>query len=247
MSLLNDIKGKLIVSCQAQEDEPLYSDFIMGKMALAAARGGACAIRANTVVDIRAIKQEVSLPVIGLLKRDYPGSPVYITPTLREVEELMTVGPEMIALDATQRPRPAGLTLAALVSTIKQRYPKLLLMADIATLEDAIFAQQIGFDCISTTLYGYTDETRGRKLYDDDFHFLRAVIAAIKVPVIAEGNVASPEMAARCLQLGAYAVVVGGAITRPQQITQRFVDAINKMIAAPDQQKEKRCLCAQKP
>ncbi|MEZ6964440.1 N-acetylmannosamine-6-phosphate 2-epimerase [Aeromonas sp. S9(2024)] len=224
--MLNQIKGKLIVSCQALEDEPLHSDFIMGKMALAAARGGASAIRANSVVDIKAIKQEVSLPVIGILKRDYPGSDVYITATMREVDELMAASPEMIALDATFHQRPDGLTLAQMVGTIRARYPQLMLMADIATVEEALHAEQLGFDCIGTTLHGYTAETQSHKLYDDDFAFLRSVLEAVNKPVIAEGNVNTPQMAARCLQLGAHAVVVGGAITRPQQITERFIEAM---------------------
>ncbi len=225
-TMLNQIKGKLIVSCQALEDEPLHSDFIMGKMALAAARGGASAIRANSVVDIKAIKQEVSLPVIGILKRDYPGSDVYITATMREVDELMAASPEMIALDATFHQRPDGLTLAQMVGTIRARYPQLMLMADIATVEEALHAEQLGFDCIGTTLHGYTAETQSHKLYDDDFAFLRSVLEAVNKPVIAEGNVNTPQMAARCLQLGAHAVVVGGAITRPQQITERFIEAM---------------------
>ena len=225
-TMLNQIKGKLIVSCQALEDEPLHSDFIMGKMALAAARGGASAIRANSVVDIKAIKQEVSLPVIGILKRDYPGSDVYITATIGEVDELMAAAPEMIALDATLHQRPDGQTLAQMVAAIRARYPQLMLMADIATVEEALHADQLGFDCIGTTLHGYTAETQSHKLYDNDFAFLRSVLEAVKKPVIAEGNVNTPQMAARCLQLGAHAVVVGGAITRPQQITERFIEAM---------------------
>lgn len=225
-TMLNQIKGKLIVSCQALEDEPLHSDFIMGKMALAAARGGASAIRANSVVDIKAIKQEVSLPVIGILKRDYPGSDVYITATMQEVDELMAAAPEMIALDSTFHHRPDGLTLAQMVEAIRARYPELLLMADIATVEEALHAEVLGFDCIGTTLHGYTAETQNHKLYDNDFAFLRSVLEAVNKPVIAEGNVNTPQMAARCLQLGAHAVVVGGAITRPQQITERFIEAI---------------------
>lgn len=225
-TMLNQIKGKLIVSCQALEDEPLHSDFIMGKMALAAARGGASAIRANSVVDIKAIKQEVSLPVIGILKRDYPGSDVYITATMQEVDELMAAVPEIIAIDATFHQRPDGLTLAQMVGAIRARYPQLLLMADIATVEEAQHAEVLGFDCIGTTLHGYTAETRGHKLYDNDFAFLRSVLEAVNKPVIAEGNVNTPQMAARCLQLGAHAVVVGGAITRPQQITERFIEAM---------------------
>lgn len=104
-TVLDSLKGKLIVSCQALENEPLHSPFIMSRMALAAAQGGAAGIRANSVADISAIKEIVSLPMIGIIKRDYPGSEVFITATLREVDELMTVEPEIIALDATARPR----------------------------------------------------------------------------------------------------------------------------------------------
>lgn len=225
-TVLDSLKGKLIVSCQALEHEPLHSPFIMSRMAVAAEEGGAEAIRANSVVDIAAIKQQVSLPVIGIIKRDYPDSKVFITATMKEVDELMGVGPEIIALDATARPRPGGQTLADLVVQIRARYPSLLLMADISTVEEAVTAQALGFDCVGTTLYGYTEETAGHALPENDCGFLREVLAAVTVPVIAEGNVETPELAARSLALGAHTVVVGGAITRPQQITARFAAAI---------------------
>ncbi|WP_416260700.1 N-acetylmannosamine-6-phosphate 2-epimerase [Gibbsiella quercinecans] len=225
-TMLETIKGKLVVSCQALADEPLHSDFIMSRMALAAQQGGAAAIRANSVADIKAIMAAVALPVIGIIKRDYPDSAVFITATLQEVEELMAAGPAMIALDATARPRPGGVSLPELVCEIRRRYPQLLLMADIATLEEARAADALGFDCIGTTLHGYTEETQGRSLPMDDFAFLQQVLAAVARPVIAEGNITTPAMMARCLQLGAHAVVVGGAITRPQQITGRFVAAL---------------------
>lgn len=226
-TVLDNLKGQLIVSCQALENEPLHSPFIMSRMAVAAEQGGAVAIRANSVVDISAIKQQVSLPVIGIIKRDYPDSEVFITATLKEVDELMTVAPEIIALDATARPRPGGETLAELMGKIRARYPALLLMADIATVDEARTAEALGFDCVGTTLYGYTQETAGHSLPENDCAFLRDVIAAVSIPVVAEGNVDTPERAARCLALGAHTVVVGGAITRPQQITTRFVMAIN--------------------
>lgn len=225
-TVLDSLKGQLVVSCQALEDEPLHSPFIMSRMALAAAQGGAAGIRANSVVDINAIKDVVSLPVIGIIKRDYPDSDVFITATLREVDELMATAPEIIALDATARPRPGGQTLEALVAQIRSRYPSLLLMADIATADEAVAAQRLGFDCVGTTLYGYTAGTAGHTLPEDDCRFLREVLAAVTVPVVAEGNVDTPARAARCLELGAHTVVVGGAITRPQQITKRFVAAI---------------------
>lgn len=166
-TVLDSLKGKLIVSCQALENEPLHSPFIMSRMALAAAQSGAAGIRANSVVDIRAIKEIVSLPVIGIIKRDYPGSEVFITATLQEVEELMTVEPEIIALDATARPRPGGQTLEELVTQIRTRYPSVLLMADIATVDEAVTAERLGFDCVGTTLYGYTAETVGHVLVEN--------------------------------------------------------------------------------
>ncbi|PDP92554.1 N-acetylmannosamine-6-phosphate 2-epimerase [Enterobacter cloacae] len=226
-TVLDILKGKLVVSCQALENEPLHSPFIMSRMALAARQGGAAAIRANSVVDIEAIKEQVTLPVIGIIKREYPDSEVFITATMKEVDELMTVSPAIIALDATDRARPGGESLATLVTRIRTRYPSVLLMADIATVDEAVMAQALGFDCVGTTLYGYTAQTAGHALPDDDCQFLKAVLAAVTVPVVAEGNVDTPERAARCLALGAHMVVVGGAITRPQQITERFMAAID--------------------
>ncbi|MCK6711788.1 N-acetylmannosamine-6-phosphate 2-epimerase [Enterobacter cloacae] len=226
-TVLDTLKGKLVVSCQALENEPLHSPFIMSRMALAARQGGAAAIRANSVVDIEAIKEQVTLPVIGIIKREYPDSEVFITATMKEVDELMTVSPAIIALDATDRARPGGESLATLVTRIRTRYPSVLLMADIATVDEAVTAQALGFDCVGTTLYGYTAQTAGHALPDDDCQFLKAVLAAVMVPVVAEGNVDTPERAARCLALGAHMVVVGGAITRPQQITERFMAAID--------------------
>ncbi|HCR1073177.1 TPA: N-acetylmannosamine-6-phosphate 2-epimerase [Enterobacter cloacae] len=226
-TVLDTLKGRLVVSCQALENEPLHSPFIMSRMALAARQGGAAAIRANSVVDIEAIKEQVALPVIGIIKREYPDSEVFITATMKEVDELMTVSPAIIALDATDRARPGGESLATLVTRIRTRYPSVLLMADIATVDEAVMAQALGFDCVGTTLYGYTAQTAGHALPDDDCQFLKAVLAAVTVPVVAEGNVDTPERAARCLALGAHMVVVGGAITRPQQITERFMAAID--------------------
>ncbi|MDE7636939.1 N-acetylmannosamine-6-phosphate 2-epimerase [Enterobacter cloacae] len=226
-TVLDTLKGKLVVSCQALENEPLHSPFIMSRMALAARQGGAAAIRANSVVDIEAIKEQVTLPVIGIIKREYPDSEVFITATMKEVDELMTVSPAIIALDATDRARPGGESLATLVTRIRTRYPSVLLMADIATVDEAVTAQALGFDCVGTTLYGYTAQTAGHALPDDDCQFLKAVLAAVTVPVVVEGNVDTPERAARCLALGAHMVVVGGAITRPQQITERFMAAID--------------------
>lgn len=222
--MLNQVKGELIVSCQALSDEPLHSSFIMSKMALAAMEGGAKGIRANSKEDIIEIKKEVDLPVIGIVKRDYSNSHVFITATIKEIDELLESGCDMIAMDATNRERPENSQLEALVQYAKEQAPNIELMADIATVEDAIQAEKLGFDCISTTLHGYTQETSSKKLYDDDFAFLRSVLEHVSIPVIAEGNVMTPEMYEKCMDHGAFASVVGGAITRPRDITRRFVE-----------------------
>ncbi|MGY3778782.1 N-acetylmannosamine-6-phosphate 2-epimerase [Isobaculum melis] len=224
--MLNKIKNKLIVSCQALDHEPLHSDFIMSKMALAALQGGAAGIRANSVIDIKAIKKEVDLPVIGIIKRDYPDSKVFITATTKEIDELATSNCDMIALDATSRVRPNGQSLAEIVQYAKKTYPQILLMADVATVEDVRVANQLGFDCISSTLIGYTEESKNDSVAADDFAILRKMLAESQLPLIAEGNIDTPEKAKRVLSLGVHSVVVGGAITRPQLITEKFVNAI---------------------
>lgn len=224
--VFDKIKGKLIVSCQALPSEPLHSSFIMGRMARAAKEGGAGGIRANTKEDIEEIKKNVNLPIIGIVKRDYPDSEIYITPTMKEIDELMSVGPEIIALDATDRLRPEGKTLAEFFSEIKKKYPSQLLMADCSTVEECLYADSLGFDFIGTTMVGYTPESKGLKINENDFKILRDVIKGVKHRVICEGNIDSPEKARRVLDLGSFAVVVGSSITRPQLITRKYTAAI---------------------
>lgn len=212
----------LIVSCQALPDEPLHSSFIMSKMALAAYEGGAVGIRANTKKDILAIKETVDLPVIGIVKRDYDHSDVFITATSKEVDELIESQCEVIALDATLQQRPKE-TLDELVSYIRTHAPNVEIMADIATVEEAKNAARLGFDYIGTTLHGYTSYTQGQLLYQNDFQFLKDVLQSVDTKVIAEGNVITPDMYKRVMDLGVHCSVVGGAITRPKEITKRFV------------------------
>lgn len=218
------IKHQLIVSCQALEDEPLHSSFIMSKMALAAKQGGAGGIRANSVVDIKAIKQEVDLPIIGIIKKDYPGTDIYITTTMEEIDALVEVQVDIIAIDATDRLRLNNQTLADFFKEVKQKYPNQLFMADCSTVSEAIHADQLGFDFIGTTLVGYTNESKDLKIEADDFKIIKDILKAVKHPVIAEGNIDTPEKAKRVLELGCYSVVVGSIITRPQIITKRFVE-----------------------
>ena len=220
------LKKKLIVSCQALEDEPLHSSFIMGRMALAAKEGGASGIRANTVEDIKEIKKTVDLPIIGIIKKEYADSVVYITPTLKEIDDLVSVGVEIIALDATLRARPNKVEINDFFKEIKEKYPNQLFMADIATLEEAKNAEKIGFDFVGTTLHGYTENTRNQNIADKNFKFLKEILENVKVPVIAEGKIDTPEKAKIVLEMGVMCVVVGGAITRPQLITKDFIERI---------------------
>lgn len=218
------LRGKLIVSCQALPEEPLHSSYIMSRMAYAAYVGGASGIRANTVVDIHEIKKTVDLPIIGIIKEVYGENPVYITPTMKEISALVAEGVDVIAIDGTKRERPDGNTLEALMKEAKEKYPKQLFMADISSVEEAVEAERLGFDFVGTTLVGYTEYTKGNLPLVE----LEKVLKAVSIPVIGEGNLDTPEKAKNALQLGAFAVVVGGAITRPQQITKKFVDEMNK-------------------
>ena len=223
---VENLKGKLIVSCQALPHEPLHSSFIMGRMALAAKEGGAAGIRANTKEDIAEIQAQVDLPIIGIVKRDYEDSKVYITPTMKEIEELMEVKPEIIALDATVDLKPGGKTLDGFYREIRAAYPEQLLMADCSTVEEALHADELGFDFIGTTLVGYTEQSRGLKIEADDFAIIRQIVAKARHRVIAEGNINTPEKAKRVIELGAFSVVVGSIITRPQLITKSFAEAL---------------------
>lgn len=226
---IEQVKGHLIVSCQALPHEPLHSSFIMGRMALAAREGGARGIRANTCEDIAEIRRNVDLPIIGIIKRDYSGNPIYITPTMREVDELMEVRPEIIALDATPPLRPDGKTLDEFYHAIRGRYPAQPLMADCSTVEEALHADELGFDFIGTTMVGYTPQSRGDKIEADDFAILRTILRQAKHPVIAEGNISTPDKARRVIELGCFSVVVGSMITRPQVITRTFTQEMENI------------------
>nr|WP_317359854.1 N-acetylmannosamine-6-phosphate 2-epimerase [uncultured Tyzzerella sp.] len=207
----------LIVSCQALENEPLHSSFIMGKMALAAYEGGAVGIRANSIEDIKEIKKNVNLPIIGIIKKDYENIIPYITPTMKEVEQLIEEGVDIIAVDATINQDENFL------KEIIEKYKNQKFMADISTYEEGIRADKIGFQYVGTTLIGYTEQSK--KI--EKFEVLEKLIKDCKkAKVIAEGNFNTPEQAKRAIDMGAYSVVVGSAITRPQLITKTFADAL---------------------
>ena len=225
--IFKQIKGGLIVSCQALEHEPLYTKEggIMPLMAKAAAMRGAVGIRANTVRDITQIKEVVDLPVIGIIKKDYPGTPMYITVTMKEVDELVACGVDILAVQGTSALRPDGMTAPDFIREVKKKYPNQLVMADIATYEEAMACAEAGADFVGTTMRGYTPETKG--IDDIDFAFVQELAQKCPAKVIAEGHIHYPEQAVKALEAGAFALVVGGAITRPAEITARFTAAIS--------------------
>lgn len=226
-AILDQVKGGLIVSCQALDEEPLHSSYIMSRMAYAAMLGGAVGIRANTVEDITEIKKTVDLPVIGIIKKVYGDSSVYITPTMEEIDALMACGVDIIATDATdsaKRPRPAGQTLDDFFGEVREKYPDQLFMADCSCYEEGIHAARIGFDLVGTTMNSYTEYTKGEQL--PNIELMRRLAAECGRPVIAEGGIWTPEQLKTALDAGVWAAVIGGAITRPMEITKRFVAAI---------------------
>lgn len=223
-SVMERVKGGLIVSCQALKEEPLYSSYIMSRMAYAAMLGGAVGIRANTVVDIVEIKKTVDLPVIGIIKEVYGDCGVFITPTVKEIDALMECGVDIIATDATKRIRPDGRTLDEFFKEVREKYPNQLFMADCSTYEEGKHAAEIGFDIIGTTLHGYTEYTKGAELPNIDL--VGRLARECGKPVIAEGGIWLPDQLKAALDSGVWAAVIGGAITRPMEITKRFVAAI---------------------
>lgn len=226
-ALMDKIYKGLIVSCQALESEPLYTrkGGIMPLMAKAAAQSGAAGIRANTVRDISQIKECVDLPIIGIIKKDYPSCPIYITATMDEADALVTCGVDILALQGTSGLRPGGQSSAEFIRSVREKYPDQLIMADIATVEEALDCASAGADFVGTTMRGYTEETRG--INEIDYDFIRTLVKICPAKVIAEGHIHDPGQAVKALEAGAFALVVGGAITRPAEITARFTSAIN--------------------
>lgn len=229
---LERIHGKMIVSCQAVPGEPLYVEeqSIMYLMARAAARAGSPAIRTSSIRDVVAIKKETGLPVIGLMKVQYEGYESYITPTMKEVDDLVAAGSDVVALDCTMRKRGDGRSINEFVAEIREKYPDIILMADISTYEEGINAWKCGVDILGTTMSGYTPYSP--RLDGPDYELMRrlsqnADIRKAGIPVIGEGRIHDPAQAVEALRTGVWAIVVGGAITRPLEIARRFMDAID--------------------
>lgn len=219
--MIESLRGTLIVSCQAYPGEPMRNPETMAQIAAAAEIGGASAIRCQGLADISAIKGRVKIPIIGLWKEGDHG--VYITPTLRHARACSIAGADIVAIDATSRPRPDGRTYAETVAALKEE--DILVMADCGSFDDAQAAVDAGSDIISTTLAGYTPDRP--KTHGPDLELLSQIAQAFPdVPLICEGRIHTPEHATQAMEAGAFAVVVGTAITHPTSITGWFKDAV---------------------
>ncbi len=224
-NVIDRIKGIVVVSVQAMPSEPLYAESCMTAMMKSVVTGGAGALRVAGARDVKIAKKLFTLPVIGLTKpnvipKNYKEI-VYITPTVKDVIELVQAGADIIATDATQRPRPNGEKLADLFKYV--HINNRVAMADISTLEEGIKAKEAGADILSTTLAGYTLESANSPAKEPDFELLKQLVETTKMPVVLEGRIWEPEQVNKAFELGAHCVVIGSAITRPQLITKRFV------------------------
>ncbi len=225
--LLESMKGGLIVSCQVQHDDPVYSEDFVLKMAKAAQWAGAVGIRANSPEQIKLIKDNVDLPMIGLWKIWHDDTDVFITPTLEAAKKVWEAGADVIALDCTAQITHEGKPAYELLPLVKKEIPEAVIFADVSNYEEAKRAVEMGADIVGPTLYGYTEETK--HIEQPDLREFARMCRDFKDKafMIMEGHVYTPEDAIKCLYLGADAVVVGSAITRPHLIAKRFVDLMS--------------------
>ena len=225
--IMTDIKNGLIVSCQATGDDPFNSPEKLALFAQAAVLGGAVAIRSEGKSKTLTIVQAVEVPVIGLVKNKYPDGSVCITRTFTDVEKILSAGAHMVAIDGTFR-EFNGYSGPDFIRKIRSRY-LCPVMADIATVEEGLACVEAGATCLSTTLSGYTPQTKKKSLKTPDFKLISDLAAKTDIPVIAEGRFRTPDDAAKALRSGAWAVVVGTAITRPALITSWYVEKLKEI------------------
>ncbi|MGK7890532.1 MAG: N-acetylmannosamine-6-phosphate 2-epimerase [Leptolyngbyaceae cyanobacterium] len=221
--VLRSLQGGLVVSCQAPRTSPLHHPEMIAAIAQASVQQGAVGVRIDTPAHVQAVRPRVEVPLIGLWKQEYPNSSVYITPMAEHADAIAQAGADIIAIDATLRPRPDGKSVADLIHYIHDRLGKLV-MADVDTLEGAIAAAAAGADVVGTTLYGYTEATQDYT--PPGFKLLQDMVEQLRIPVICEGGIGSPEMAKEAIALGAHTVVVGTALTGIDLLVQRYVSAL---------------------
>jgi N-acylglucosamine-6-phosphate 2-epimerase len=223
--LLQQLHNGIIVSCHASSDDPFNQPELIAKFAKAAELGGASAIRTQGVENIRAVRKEVQLPIIGIIEGAFDNGWICITPDFKDIEAILDAGADIVALDATPRKRPNGMDGIEFFDEVRSRFDAPL-MADIAIFEEGIRAAEMGADIVATTLSGYTEYTTKKSEEHPDFVLVEELARAVKIPVIAEGRIWTFEDARIAKEKGAFAVVVGAAITRPSIITKKFVDAL---------------------
>ena len=224
--ILTQLRNRLIVSCQAAGESPFNSPAGVTLLAKAAKLGGAAAIRSEGIEKTKTIISEVGLPVVGLVKSHFDDGTVKITGSMKDVKELLNIGTDIIALDGTMRERE-GKSGPAFIEQLKKDID-ITILADIATIEEAKACAEAGADAVSTTLSGYTPETIFKREEGPDFRLVEEAVAALDIPVFAEGRIHRPETAADMLKLGAWGVVVGTSITRPNIITEWYVKALSE-------------------
>lgn len=216
------LKGRLIVSCQAPAGDPLHHTDTLARIAASAVRGGAAGLRANGVECVAAFRRQTALPIIGIEKKKLGGE-ISITPDFASAQALVRAGADVIALDCSAARHLSAEPWRELISRIHSDLSAPVL-ADIATLEEALAAEAGGADAVATTLYGFTPQTAGARSVN--WELVETLARSLRIPLIVEGHIAQPSEARRALERGAFAVVVGGAITRPEAIAARFEEAI---------------------
>lgn len=227
IEILKKLDKKVVISCQASKGEPIYDDNALIPLIKSVINGGCAGLRLANKDIIKQTRHFTDIPIIGITKPEIMPhnwqEVVYITPTFKDAQEISGAGADIIAIDATSRPRPAE-NLEELISKIKKKLNKPV-MADISTPEEGLNASKLGADIISTTLSGYTKETLNKNNGEPDFELLESLVNYAEKPVITEGRIWTPEQVRHAFKLGAFAVVIGSAVTRPQLITKRFVDS----------------------
>ena len=226
-ALLESMKNGLIVSCQVQKDDPIYTEDMALKMAEAAKWAGAVGVRANSPEQIAQIHSAVDLPIIGLWKVWHDDTDVFITPTMKEVTAIKDAGADIIAMDCTFQMTHEHTKACDLLSQVKQAYPEIITFADVSSYEEAEYAVKMGADIVAPTLYGYTADTSD--IESPDWRLLARICRDFKdeAYIMMEGHIYTPEDAMKCIYLGAHSVVVGSAITRPHLTAKRFVDLLS--------------------